>query len=44
MYPGYSISKIELGNAISSSWKTTSMALTFTIGDLIGRMSTTYLP
>ena len=43
MYPGFSISKVALFG-ISNSWKTTSLALTFTVGDLLGRISTPYLP
>ena len=43
MYPGYSISKMNL-QGITPSWKTTSMAFTYTFADVIGRMSTPYLP
>ena len=43
MYPGYAISKLDL-QGISMSWKTTTIAFTWTIADVSGRIFTPYLP
>lgn len=43
MYPGYAISKLSLAG-ISMSWQTTSIAFTYTIADVLGRLLTPYLP
>ena len=43
MYPGYAVSKLNI-DGLSMSWKTTSIAFTWTIADVLGRLLTPYLP
>ena len=43
MYPGFVISKLNI-DGLSMSWKTTSIAFTWTIADVLGRLLTPYLP